>query len=210
MPSIVRTSPKQRRRRRSTKAETRERLIAAAVKLLHKGGESAVTTVSVTREAGITQSAFYQHFANVGDCLGAAADRACREIREAVENHRQRMLETRSGGAADLERAYRDMFGLATRQRPIMELFLRHRSDPLALGGAMYRLARGLSSDLGGRLAARAAREGIQDPPADLIESPRTDWRPLEERQVNVSLGTRGRWNENLPHVGLPSHPDAR
>ena len=33
------------------------------------GGESAVTTVSVTRAAGSAQSAFYKHFPNVEACI---------------------------------------------------------------------------------------------------------------------------------------------
>lgn len=45
----TKTSP----RRRGTKSERRDRLLAATLGLLHQGGESAVTTVSVTRAAGV-------------------------------------------------------------------------------------------------------------------------------------------------------------
>jgi AcrR family transcriptional regulator len=161
MPQSAKQGPSKQPRRRGTKEQTRERLLAAALELLHAGGEAAVTTVSVTRAAGIAQSAFYQHFANVEECLAVAADRACRDIREAVAEHRRRMYETGPGTGPDLEQAYRDLFGLVSRQRALLQLFLRHRSDPLALGGVMHRFARGLRSDLAEQLAGQARRAGL-------------------------------------------------
>lgn len=157
-------------RRRGTKVETRERLLLAALDLLHTGGESAVTTVSVTRAVGLVQSVFYQHFANVQECLAEAAECVTRQIREAVAAHRQRMYDTGPGAGEDLIQGYRDMFGLVARERPLVQLFLRYRSDPLALNGVMHRFARGLSADLARQLTQQALKAGLPAPPAAWVE----------------------------------------
>jgi TetR/AcrR family transcriptional regulator, fatty acid biosynthesis regulator len=156
-----------KRRRRGTKAQTRERLIQSALELLEIGGEAAVTTTSVTARAGIAQSAFYLHFANVEECLAVVAQQITDEIRKFVADTRRARMEAPSGTA--LEEAYRNMFKLASRQRSIHRLFLRYRSDRLALNGVMYRFARGLSADLAESLAHRAVQAGCQAAPAEWI-----------------------------------------
>lgn len=150
-----------RRPRRGNRAETRERLVAATLDLLRSGGEAAVSTVSVTRGAGVVQSAFYRHFPGVEDCLATAAERVARHIREAVAGARREMYRSGPGTGEDLVRFYRNIFALASRQRPTVELFLRYRSDPLALKGVMHRLAAGLRSDLARDLAEQVARAGL-------------------------------------------------
>ena len=109
MPKPAESASNGRPRRRSTKGQTREQLIQAALKLLHAGGEDAVTTVSVMRAAGLAQSMFYQHFANVEECLAAAADRVIGGIREAISRARQEMYDSTTGTGEDLERFYRDV-----------------------------------------------------------------------------------------------------
>jgi AcrR family transcriptional regulator len=174
MATVSKSSPA--RRSRGIKAQTREQLIASALELLHSGGETAVTTVSVTRGAGIVQSAFYQHFANVEECLAVAAEQVTRQIRESVASARQRMYDARGEiddsrpeVGKDLEESYRRMFKMVSRQRGVTQLFLRYRSDPLALNGVMHRFARGLSSDLAAQLTERAVKAGHKAPPRDWI-----------------------------------------
>jgi AcrR family transcriptional regulator len=171
MPASRKPNPAARPRPRRTRAQTRERLLAAALELLHHGGEAAVTSVSVTRATGIAQSAFYRHFANVEECLAAAAERAVDEIRTAVASDRRRMFESGPGTGDDVERSLRAMFAMADRQRPIQQLFLRHRSDPRALNGVMYRFERGLVRDLAEQLTGRAAKAGVREPPAEAVEA---------------------------------------
>ena len=149
--------------RRGTREQTRERLVQAALGLLHAGGEAAVSTVSVTRAAGLAQSLFYRHFASVEQCLATAAERIADEIRQAVAQSRQRMYDEGGGKLAEF---FLEMFALASRQRAVLQLFLRHRSDPLALAGVMHRLGRGLCADLSGQLAEQTARAGLPPPPA--------------------------------------------
>ena len=123
MPSL--RKPPAKRRTRGTKAQTRARLLQAALDLLEARGEAAVTTVGVTQKAGIAQSAFYQHFANVEECLAAVAEQITNEIRTFVADARRKRLEAASGAGGQLEEAYRNMFKLASRQRSIHRLFLR-------------------------------------------------------------------------------------
>ncbi len=161
MPAPAKPHANGRPRRRGTKAETRERLIGATLDLLHSGGETAVTTVSVTRAAAVVQSVFYQHFANVAEVLATSAERAANYIREAVASARSEMYRSGPGTGKDLEQFYRLVFALAFEQRPIVELFLRYRTDPLALNGVMARLARDLRVDLTHDLAEQSARAGL-------------------------------------------------
>jgi AcrR family transcriptional regulator len=163
MPDTSRQKPQGRRRKRSTLAETRKQLVRATLELLYRGGEPAVTTVSVTRAAGIVQSAFYRHFANVDECLAAAAEEVTTEIRAALAGARKQMYDERAR-VEDLEHFFRYLFDLAERQRPIMALFIRFRSDPLALNGVMYRFSRAIVSDLAELLATGAVKLGVRKP----------------------------------------------
>ncbi len=176
-------------RRRGTRAETREQLVAATLELLRAGGETAVTTVSVTHAAGIVQSAFYKHFSNLDECLAETAERVAHQIREAVADSRRAMYESSPGTGDDLERFYRGVFALVDRQRAMMELFLRYRGDPRALGGVMHRLARDLRLDLAQDLAVQAVRAGLTPPPLDWMEG-------LAENLMGASLAAVEAWME--------------
>jgi AcrR family transcriptional regulator len=159
-----------RQSRRGTSAATRERLLAAALDLLHRGGETAVTTVSVTRAAGITQSAFYRHFANIEDCLAEAAESVTSEIRIAIAESRRKMYARGPGTGENLERDLRKLLQLSRRQRRIMQLVIRFRSDPRSLNGVMYRFTRGIVRDLADQLMGRAAEAGLRPDPV-LVEA---------------------------------------
>ena len=170
-----------RKPRRGITTPTRERLLGAALELLQTGGESAVTTVSVTHAAGVVQSAFYRHFSNIGECLVEAVENATAEIREAVAGARRRMYEKGPGTGTDLEQSYREMFDLVEGQRGLVGLLLRYRSDPLALNGVMYRFAQGLSADLAEQLAEQVLRAGLTAMPAVRM-------RALADYLIAVSL----------------------
>jgi AcrR family transcriptional regulator len=177
MPSV--RKPASKRRPRGTKAQTREQLLQSALHLLETGGEAAVTTVRVTQGAGIVQSAFYQHFANIEECLAIVAEQITTEIRTFVANTRRKRYETPSSRGDQLEEAYRNMFRLASQQEKIHRLYLRYRSDKVALNGALYRFARGLSADLAEHLKERAVRAG---------KAPAQDWiMALAENLVATS-----------------------
>ena len=180
------------RRRRGTRAATRERLVRATLELLHAGGEAAVSTVSVTRGAGVAQSAFYQHFGNVQQCLAEAADRTARLIREAVAAMRREMYRAGPGGDEDLVRFFRAVFELTAAQRPTVELFLRHRTAPQALGGAMHRLAADLRADLARDLEEQAGRAGLPPLPPGWVEAVADNLMGASLAAVEARLAGRG------------------
>jgi len=189
MSSVRKPSPK--RRPRGTKAQTRQRLLQAALDLLEQGGEAAVTTVRVTQGAGVAQSAFYQHFANVEECLAVVAEQITSEIRAFVMSTRHKRFETATAEGDQLEASYRNMFKLASRQRSIQRLFLRYRSDRLALNGVMYRFARGLSADLADQLMARAVQAGCKAPRRDWIGAVAENLVAASEAAIEAHLDRR-------------------
>jgi AcrR family transcriptional regulator len=189
MPSVSKPTS---RRRRNTKAETRERLLKSALKLLESGGEAAVTTISVTRGAGIGQSAFYIHFSNVEECLAIVAERTTDEIREVVATARRGRLEAAPHGEKELEAIYSDLLTLVSRTKSIHRLLLRYRSDRLAFNGVMYRFARGLSEDLEEHLTQQAVQLGCKAPPADWIAAVADHLVAVSLAAIEAHLDRRG------------------
>lgn len=59
---------------------TRQQLLDAAVELLIDEGGGGITTGRLTEQAGVVQSAFYNHFASVEECKQAALE----EVRSRV------------------------------------------------------------------------------------------------------------------------------
>ncbi len=66
---------------------TRDRLIRAAIDIANTDGVAAITTVNVTRRAGIAQSSYYTHFKSLDELLEAVgrigADHSRRANRDA-------------------------------------------------------------------------------------------------------------------------------
>jgi AcrR family transcriptional regulator len=73
--------PTKRRRRRRDKDGSRKALLKAAFEILAEGGN--VTTVEVTRRAGLAQSSFYAHFTDTDEC----ALTSVRAVVERIEEH---------------------------------------------------------------------------------------------------------------------------
>jgi TetR/AcrR family transcriptional regulator, fatty acid biosynthesis regulator len=190
MPSV--RKPATKRRTRGTRAQTRARLLQAALDLLEAGGESAVTTVGVTQKAGIAQSAFYQHFANVEECLAAVAEQITSEIRTFVAEARRKRVEAGLSLGDQLEESFRNLFKLASRERSIHRLFLRYRSDRVSLKGVMYRFARGLGADLAKHLTERARQAGRKAPPAEWIEATADNLVAVSHAAIEAHLDGRG------------------
>ena len=70
---------------------TRDAIMTVAVHLLKTEGETAISTSRLTREAGIVQSGFYNHFPTLDACLAQAATAAAEEIREPVRASLRRL-----------------------------------------------------------------------------------------------------------------------
>lgn len=98
-----------RRRRRRDKDESRRLLVKAAFDLLAEG--QRVTTVEVTRRAGLAQSSFYAHFSDVDDCSLVAVQTVVERI-ERIAARRKDILRTspmdRQSLAANIEQILED------------------------------------------------------------------------------------------------------
>lgn len=90
--------------RREAKAVTRQRLLDAALAILDEEGESGLTTVAITRRAGIAQSTFYVHFSDTSDLLHSLVDDLAAERRRLTREAR------RAARASDSEPARRDTY----------------------------------------------------------------------------------------------------
>lgn len=134
--------------RREQRAATRERLIQATLDLLRSGGAAAVSTVSVTRQAGIVQSGFYMHFKNTDEALRVAAERAAEQIGDYVAATRREMHRLDPDDLDLLREHCEKMLELFLREQNFVEIFLHHRNDKTSLGEVLRELAQQLHSDL--------------------------------------------------------------
>lgn len=152
-----------KRHPRGSAQNSRHELISAAIKILKDDGVAALTTSSVTKEAGFTQSAFYQHFANMEECLQEVASRIASQIRTFVDTNRRQAHEPTVGWDS-LTEHFRSMLELFQEERTFCELFLRHRRDKSLLGKVMRRLHRELQKDLTDHLQRAMSALGTEVP----------------------------------------------
>lgn len=134
--------------RAEQRAATRERLIQATLDLLRSGGTAAVSTVSVTKAAGIVQSGFYMHFKNTDEALRVAAERAAEQIGDYVAETRREMHRLDPDDLDLLREHCEKMLELFLREQHFVEIFLHHRNDKTSLGEVLRELAAQLHADL--------------------------------------------------------------
>lgn len=114
---------------------TRQRLIEAVIDIVRGDGLGSLTTVEITKRAGIAQPGFYKHFHNVDECLEQATKQVLDGMRETVNAMRRRIRnrtdldEVATHFEAVLDAVYAD--------RPFNELIQRYRRDPSPLGQAI-------------------------------------------------------------------------
>lgn len=142
------------RKRRRSREQTRDRMLEAAVDLLRNEGLPSLTTVRVTKEAGIVQSGFYAHFKNPEHLQRELADRAGRELREAIAAW---MATLRApGDDTPLAARYREVLDLFQREQALVDLFLRYRRSHSPLGMVLGHLHTQLRADFFQYLRERA------------------------------------------------------
>ncbi len=73
-----------RRPQGSVAATQRERILAAAERLIAAKGAPATTIEGIVKEAGVSSATFYEHFRDKEECFVAAFDRAVEGLRAAV------------------------------------------------------------------------------------------------------------------------------
>jgi len=121
-------------------------MLEAAVDLLRSEGLPSLTTVRVTREAGIVQSGFYAHFKNPEHLQQELADRAGRELRE----HMATWMATMRASTAEegsLAASYEQVLTLFRDQTSLIDLFLRFRRSNSPMGKVLGHLHTQLRAD---------------------------------------------------------------
>jgi AcrR family transcriptional regulator len=123
--------------RAQAREQTRQRLLAAALAILESGGEAALTTTAITRRAGISQSGFYNYFADMEDMLCHLIEDAERQRRTAAASARRA---AQSGGVPDAMReSFRETVTATAAHPNLFRLVLRSRLDPASRVGAEAR-----------------------------------------------------------------------
>jgi len=143
------------RKRKRSREQTRDRMLDAAVDLLRNEGLPSLTTVRVTREAGIVQSGFYAHFKNPEHLQQELADRAGRELREHMATW---MAAMRASGTDEesLIASYEQVLQLFADSKSLVDLFLRYRRSPTPIGQVLGHLHTQLRADFFQYLRERA------------------------------------------------------
>jgi AcrR family transcriptional regulator len=124
-------------------------LIDATAEIVRAGGVGALTTVEITRRAGVHQPAFYAHFEDVDDCLAATAVGVTTRVRLLYAAlHRTAIFEDAPVEMVGL--VMQRMYELALLERPFAELFVQNRLDRSVLGAGL-------------RAVVQEARAGVQE-----------------------------------------------
>lgn len=167
--------------RAAKKAETRRRLLAAALTLSEHASFDALSLREVTREAGVVPAAFYRHFADLDELGLALVDESYGALREMIRAAR---TPTGSGLTGEEMTAmvmayvaeHRDHFRFLARER-----FGGHAAVRAAINAELELFARELAIDLGRMPALRTwSTEDVVDL-ADLIVT-------LMARATNAAL----------------------
>src|SRR5689334_25179951 len=148
--------------------EMRAELVRAAIQLVRERGASAVTTTTLTKMVGISQSGFYQHFSNVDECLGAAAVSFADEMRLNLRSIRDRFfahVELLDDAALhdSLRRAFQHTLSYALDEPRLVELimmFKRFRGDTSPFGRALQEVDAQVIEDMVAEIMASGKRMG--------------------------------------------------
>ena len=130
-------------------------MLEAAADLLRNEGLPSLTTVRVTKEAGIVQSGFYAHFKNPEHLQQELADRVGRELRELMAS----WMAALRAGESDVDALagrYQEVLAMFRQHAEIIDLFLRYRRSPSSLGQALGHLHTQLRADFFQYLRERA------------------------------------------------------
>jgi AcrR family transcriptional regulator len=124
--------------RAQAREQTRQRLLDAALDILESGGEAALTTTAITRRAGISQSGFYNYFADMEDMLCHLIGEVERQRREAAASARRAARE--DGVREAMRESFRETVTRTAAHPNLYRLLLRSRLDPASRVGEEARL----------------------------------------------------------------------
>jgi TetR/AcrR family transcriptional regulator, fatty acid biosynthesis regulator len=154
--------------RQEAKAVTRKRLLDAALAILDEEGATGLTTVAITRRAGIAQSTFYVHFADTDDLLHSLVQEL------AAERRRLTRAARRAARTTNDEPSRRDTFRI-----PLTDLLAHPQLTRLLV------MSRGDASAIGdwSREILRASRDAFIE---DLAAAGWSMSTPKQERQARM------------------------
>jgi AcrR family transcriptional regulator len=156
--------------REQAKRDTRDRLLAAGLRLLDESGETALTTTAVTRLAGIAQSSFYVHFDDTADLVRALVEQLSEERLRVTRAAR----EASRAAPRDLEhfrRTFRVPMEHSVAHPRLFRLLVRSRTDRTTPLGAWSR---------------RVLEESRSALVADLVASGMPSRTAVEQRRVEM------------------------
>jgi TetR/AcrR family transcriptional regulator, fatty acid biosynthesis regulator len=141
--------------RKEAKRRTREKLLAAARRLVLSDGEAALSALGVSREAGVAGATFYEHFKNKEDLLHALADALFADLRQELQEPRRRALEA-PANVEPLREQFRRPVEMLVSKSSLFRLALHVRHAPASpLADKSRQLGRNTRTDLVEELVAR-------------------------------------------------------
>jgi AcrR family transcriptional regulator len=141
--------------RREAKALTRERLLAAARRLILAEGETRLAASRVAREAGVAGATFYEHFKSQDELMQALADDLFDRLRRGLGKRREEALAS-PDDESRLRQEFRTPIEILAANPDLFRLSLRvrHHSGSV-LGDSSRQLSGNTRGDVAGELAAR-------------------------------------------------------
>jgi AcrR family transcriptional regulator len=139
---------------------TRQRLIQAVIDVVRGEGLGSLTTVEITRRAGIAQPGFYKHFHNVDECLEEATKQVLDGMRETV-NAMRRRIRNRTD-LDEVAKHFEAVLDAVHADKPFNELIQRYRRDPSPLGQAIREVQGLVARDFVEELWAELRQAGMR------------------------------------------------
>ena len=145
---LASTPVRARTSRKEAKRRTRERLLAAASRMLLSDGEESISAIAVARAAGVANATFYEHFDNRDDLLRTLAERLFAQLRAELEGPRREALQAPSSEER-LRRQFRVPLKVLVANPRLYRLALRARHQPAsAIGESSQRLTGSTRRDI--------------------------------------------------------------
>lgn len=137
--------------------DTRQRLLDAAVELLLTEGTPGITTVRLTEQAGVVQSAFYNHFSSVKECRAAALEELEQQILPLSGGISLELQAVGSTAIEDVHRILTAVFALAMERPALFRMLTHHHHEP-EIGAMIDRLMASVRDDITDAILADTSR----------------------------------------------------
>ena len=132
--------------RRVNKERTRNRLLQAVLKIIHRNGLGALTTGKAAQLAGVAQPTFYVHFKSMDEALEQVGSLVSEQLRAAFRSTPEANPDRAAEAVAD---AVKEGARALVRDRKVAEVFLRTRRDAtIPMGRQMMSLTDDLRASM--------------------------------------------------------------